>query len=102
MADQFIHEHIADLLKHVRTKVLLILVKPYLHIKISFISEELGVSLDDTEDLIVCCILDGLIYGRIDQINKILVKRAKKWDAKYEALDMLAHRIEQLRLRIDL
>lgn len=100
MADQFIHEHIADLLKHVRTKVLLMLVKPYKNIKLSFISNELGVSLDDSESLIVSCILDGLIEGRIDQVNKMLVMKHKCRENRYLALDLLTDQIEKLSLSI--
>lgn len=100
MGDQFIHEHIADLLKHVRTKVLLMLVKPYKNITLSFISEELGVSLDDAESLIVSCILDELIEGRIDQVNKMLVMKTKQSEKRYLALDLLTEQIEKLSLSI--
>lgn len=100
MKDQFIHEHIADLLKNVRTKGLLLLVKPYKNITISFISKELGVSMDDTESLIVSCILDGLIEGRIDQVNKILVMNTKSSEKRYIALDLLTKKIEKLSLSI--
>lgn len=100
MADQFIHEHIADLLKHVRTKVLLMLVKPYRNIKLSFISKELGVTLEDSESLIVSCILDGLIEGRIDQTNEMLVMISKSCEKRYLAYDLLIEQIEKLSLSI--
>lgn len=100
MADHFIHEHIAELLKHVRTKVLLILVKPYKNVKLSFISEELGINEDDVESLLVSCILDGCVEGRIDQVNKILIKRPKAEDEKYVALEKLAGQIRKLSFAI--
>lgn len=76
------------------------LVKPYKNIKLSFISQELGVSLEDAESLIVSCILDELIEGRIDQVNKILVMKPKSCEKKYLALDMLTNQIEKLGLTI--
>lgn len=102
MTDPFIHEHIADLLKHVRTKVLLMLVKPYNNIKLSFISKELGISVEDAESLIVSCILDGFIEGRIDQVNKMIVMRPKAYDSKYLAIEKLTKKIEKLSLAIEI
>lgn len=100
MADHFIHEHIAELLKHVRTKVLLILIKPYKNIKLAFISDELGVNLEDSESLIASCILDEAIEGRIDQVNKMLVMNPKSCDKRYLALNMLTEQIEKMSLSI--
>ncbi|XP_023019020.1 COP9 signalosome complex subunit 2 [Leptinotarsa decemlineata] len=100
MGDPFIHEHIADLLKHVRTKVLLILVKPYKNIKLSFISKELGISVEEVESLLVSCILDGCIEGRIDQIKQILVTRPKACDDKYVAMEKLSDQIKRITFSI--
>ncbi|KAJ8938101.1 hypothetical protein NQ314_011613 [Rhamnusium bicolor] len=100
MADQFIHEHIADLLKHVRTKVLLILVKPYNNIKLTFISKELGISEEEVESLLVSCILDGFVEGRIDQVNKILIMKPTACDEKYLALEKLTEQIRKLSFTI--
>nr|CAH7741882.1 unnamed protein product [Callosobruchus chinensis] len=73
MADHFVQEHIALLLKVVRVELLCILVKPYRNIHLSFISKELGISLEDVESLLVTCILDGLIKGSIDQVKSLNV-----------------------------
>ncbi|CAH1155129.1 unnamed protein product [Phaedon cochleariae] len=100
MADPFVHEHIAELLKHVRTKVLLILVKPYKHIKLDFISEELGISVTDAELLLVSCILDGHVNGRIDQMKGVLVMRPSAPDEKYVAMEKLSDQINKLTLSI--
>ena len=55
--------------------MLIKLIKPYTRIKISFISGELNIDPSDVESLLVSCILDSTIYGRIDQVP-ILVSRA--------------------------
>ncbi|CAH1165672.1 unnamed protein product [Phyllotreta striolata] len=100
MVDPFVHEHISDLLVHVRTNALLTLVRPYCNVKLDFISTELGIGSDEVEFLLVSCILDKDIEGRIDQVNKILVKRPKGYDSKYIALEKLTEQIGKLTLSI--
>lgn len=46
------------------------LIKPYTRINISFVSGELNVEPSDVESLLVSCILDSTIKGRIDQVRK--------------------------------
>ena len=50
-------------------QVLIKLIKPYTRIKIGFISGELNIDPNDVESLLVSCILDNTIYGRIDQVR---------------------------------
>lgn len=98
MSDPFISEHICDLLKNVRVQVLLLLVKSYRKIKLSFISAELGISEEDTESLIVSCILDGQIQGRLDQINQVLLITPEKnsKEKTYEGIDSFAAQIDKI------
>lgn len=98
MSDPFISEHICDLLKNVRVQVLLLIVKSYRKIKISFISRELGISEEDTESLIVSCILDGQIQGRLDQINQVLLITPEKnlKEKTYEGLDNFTIQIDKI------
>ena len=101
MEDQFIREHIAELLRNIRTQVLIKLIRPYTRMRISFISQvtssaspwwpslipsswwpslipsspppqELGIDVAEVEALLVSCILDNSINGRIDQVNQIM------------------------------
>ncbi|XP_058057439.1 COP9 signalosome complex subunit 2 [Anopheles bellator] len=72
MADQFIREHIEDLLRNIRTQVLIKLIRPYTKITIPFISNELNIDPAEVESLLVSCILDNTIQGRIDQVNQVL------------------------------
>ena len=86
MEDTFIREHIEDLLRNIRTQVnilrrtmflfhnclrqvLIKLIKPYTRINIKFISGELNIDPTDVESLLVSCILDSTINGRIDQVS---------------------------------
>lgn len=59
MDDPFIREHIEDLLRNIRTQVLIKLIKPYTRIRINFIAEELNIDPSEVENLMVACILDG-------------------------------------------
>merc|ERR1719326_449380 len=88
MDDPFIREHIEDLLRNIRTQVLIKLIKPYTRIQIKFISGELNIESGDVESLLVSCILDNTISGRIDQVSGVLeLDQSSEGSARYVALD---------------
>ncbi|XP_053613154.1 COP9 signalosome complex subunit 2 isoform X2 [Plodia interpunctella] len=88
MDDPFIREHIEDLLRNIRTQVLIKLIGPYTRIHIPFISKELNIDEKEVENLLVTCILDNTISGRIDQVNSVLeLSRGCGGAARYSALD---------------
>lgn len=75
MNDEFIRDHLADLLRTIRTQVLIKIIAPYQRISLSAISHQLNhISVDDVENLLVALILDGKLDGRIDQVHGILEK----------------------------
>lgn len=53
---------ILDLLRNIRTQVLIKLIKPYTRIQIPFISTELNIDVSEVESLLVSCILDKWVY----------------------------------------
>ena len=63
--------HIEDLLRNIRTQVLIKLIKPYTRIHIPFIAKEPNIDVADVESLLVACILDDQIHGRIDQVTQV-------------------------------
>ncbi|KAJ4970802.1 hypothetical protein NE237_003901 [Protea cynaroides] len=88
MDDPFIRNYIEDLLKNIRTQVLLKLIKPYTRIRIPFISKELNVPEKDVEQLLVSLILDNRIQGHIDQVNRLLERGDRsKGMKKYAAIE---------------
>lgn len=89
MDDSFIRNHIEDLLKNIRTQVLLKLIKPYTRIRIPFVSKELNIPEKDVEQLLVSLILDSRIPGHIDQVNQLLELGdvRSKGLKKYQAID---------------
>jgi len=79
MDDEFIREHIEDLLRTIRTQVLRRVIRPYTRISLAALSRELNdIPVHDVENLLVRLILDGTLEGQIDQINGVLLKRAEK------------------------
>ncbi|WOH06308.1 hypothetical protein DCAR_0625733 [Daucus carota subsp. sativus] len=88
MDDPFIRNYIEDLLKNIRTQVLLKLIKPYTRIRIPFISKELNVPEGDVEQLLISLILDNRVQGHIDQVNRLLERGDRsKGMRKYAAID---------------
>jgi COP9 signalosome complex subunit 2 len=53
----------ARILQKIRSSVLVEMVKPYTRIKLDFCASELGISVDDVEELFVDLILEDRIRG---------------------------------------
>ncbi|KAI8573309.1 hypothetical protein RHMOL_Rhmol01G0267500 [Rhododendron molle] len=101
MDDPFIRNYIEDLLKKVRTLVLLKLIKPYTRIRMPFISKELNIPEKDVEELLVSLILDNRIHGHIDQVNRLLeCGDSSKGIKKYSAIDKWNTQLKSLNLTI--
>jgi len=100
MEDPFIREHIEDLLRNIRTQVLIKLIRPYTRIRIPFISQQLNIDEADVESLLVACILDKNIDGKIDQQNQVLVIDRETKEAQYAALDKLSSQLQSLHCTI--
>lgn len=97
MDDPFIREHIEDLLRNIRTQVLIKLIKPYTRIHIPFISKELNIDTEEVESLLVSCILDNTIHGRIDQVNQLLeLTRTSQSADRFAGLDRWTTQVNSL------
>jgi hypothetical protein len=59
---QIIIVFLSDLLRNIRTQVLIKLIKPYTRIQIPFISTELNIDVSEVENLLVSCILDKYVF----------------------------------------
>jgi COP9 signalosome complex subunit 2 len=87
--DPFMRDYIDDLLRNIRTQVLLKILTPYTKIRIPFLAQELNITPADVEDLMISLILDSKIRGRIDQVNQLLeldISQGSSF-AKYAAVD---------------
>ena len=97
MDDPFIREHIEDLLRNIRTQVLIKLIKPYTRIHIPFISKELNIDTEEVESLLVSCILDNTIHGHIDQVNQLLeLTRTSQSFDRFAGLDRWTTQVNSL------
>ncbi|KJE96816.1 COP9 signalosome complex subunit 2, variant [Capsaspora owczarzaki ATCC 30864] len=90
MDDPFVRAYVEDLLKNIRTQVLIKVIKPYTRIGLPFICSELNISLAEVEHLLVSLILDQQIAGHIDQVNQLLVldqQSLRQGTQKFVAVD---------------
>jgi len=79
MDDEFVREHVADLLRTIRTQVIMRNIGPYTRIRLARIARDLNdIPVEDVESLLVSLILDGKLDGHIDQVNGILVKKTQE------------------------
>ena len=79
MDDEFVRDHVADLLRTIRTQVILRSIGPYTRIRLARIAKDLNnIPVEDVESLLVSLILNGKLEGQIDQVNGIFVKAPKK------------------------
>ena len=89
MDDPFIREHIDDVLRSLRTQWIIDNIKPYTRIEIAYLArvsmfgcghwiwrdteqvfiQQLSISVDEVEEILVALILDGRIRGQIDQVS---------------------------------
>lgn len=96
MDDEFVREHVEDLLRTIRTQVLRRLIRPYTRISLAAISKELNdIPVADVESLLVSLILDGTLEGQIDQVTGVLLKKGERGvaaetnDQKQERLSLV-------------
>ena len=70
--DSFIKQYIPSVVSRLRARVVVHLVQPYERVKLEWLGEQLGVSLEEAETLVINLIKDGSIDGKMDQINMLL------------------------------
>jgi PCI domain len=76
MDDEFMREHIEDLLRTMRIQVLRRFVRPYQRISLSAIATALNdIPIAEIENLLINLILDGKLDGLINRTEGVLVKR---------------------------
>ncbi|KAL3794400.1 hypothetical protein HJC23_012937 [Cyclotella cryptica] len=86
MDDEFVREHVADLLRTIRTQVIIRTIGPYTRIRLVRIAQDLNnIPVEDVESLLVSLILDGKLDGKIDQVHGVLVKASSRGGGTSEA-----------------
>ena len=88
--DEFMEKCLDDFMRNIRLNALIIKIKPYKNVQISYLSDELGVSEREVVTLLVELILDQRIYAKIDQKEGFLELYNAKKDViskkKYQAV----------------
>ncbi|PWY97413.1 putative COP9 signalosome complex subunit 2 [Testicularia cyperi] len=72
LEDPFIKAYIEDVLRGLRTQYIVDTVKPYSRIQLAYLAQQLNISVDQVEDLLMSLILDGKIRARIDQVGQFV------------------------------
>jgi len=93
LGDPFIAFFLKDLLREVRTQVLLELIKPYTRIRTNFLAQELNIPQTEVESLLVDLILDNKIVGQIDQVGQVLHLKTGGSVRKYNAIEKWTNQI---------
>ena len=89
MGDEFVREHIEDLLRTIRTQVLRRLIRPYKRISLAAMATALNdITVKEIESLLVGLILDGKLDGSIDLTQGVLIKEAERGGGDSSAAGM--------------
>jgi COP9 signalosome complex subunit 2 len=97
MEDEFLVPFIEPLMLEIRSKVLRKMVKPYKSVRLNFISRHLNVPDEEVEAIIMRLIMDGMLVGKIDQINGILHLGSVDKDEKYKSLETWTLKLKKLK-----
>lgn len=105
MDDPFIREHIEELLRNIRTQVMIKLIRPYTRIHMPYLATELNIDVAEVENLLVQCILDNTIRGKIDQVKGVLeldkeCSVSGGASGRYGALEKWTHQLTTLHTAI--
>lgn len=99
MSDPFIRGYIDELLRNIRSQVLVDLVAPYTRITLDFLSKHLAIKKHEVEELLVTLILDKKINATIDQVSEIVQVNRTEDDInnkqRYQSLIKWAQNIEK-------
>ncbi|KAL1238237.1 COP9 signalosome complex subunit [Trichinella spiralis] len=98
MTDEFICERLQDLLRNVRTKVLIQTIKPYTQIRLKQVAQTLRMEEADVVELLAKCILDKEFQGKLDCKNGLLIiEKENTADSAYcRAMDSLLHSLSKI------
>lgn len=96
MDDPFIRSYIGELLRSLRTQYLIDLIKPYTRLELSFLATQLGVDIQEVEELLIGLILENKVEGRIDQVGmRLELDRQQSLEKKrYSALSKWTEALE--------
>ena len=72
LGDPFIASHIEKVSQSLRTQALLNTVRPYRRVTLTSLADSLSITVPQVQDILIACILNGQINGKLDQISGVL------------------------------
>ncbi|RVD91069.1 26S proteasome regulatory complex [Tubulinosema ratisbonensis] len=94
--DTFVKKHLKELYSILLENNILKIIEPYSNIRINLISEKLNFSLEEIEEKLRKMILDGVIYGIIDNAKHLLIIYEKKTDDKDELMGEILKDLKEI------
>jgi len=94
--DPFIAQFIANVLREIRTQVLLEIIRPYTKVTIPFLAKKLNVPPAEVQELLVFLILDSKVVGQIDQVKQQLHLQKGGPVAKYRYIGKWSDQLRSL------
>eukprot|EP00730_Choanoeca_flexa_P017504 TRINITY_DN8442_c0_g1_i2.p2 TRINITY_DN8442_c0_g1~~TRINITY_DN8442_c0_g1_i2.p2 ORF type:complete len:447 (+),score=129.64 TRINITY_DN8442_c0_g1_i2:30-1370(+) len=101
MSDPFIREYIQDLLNNIRTQILVQMLKPYTRVRLAYLADRLNIEQDEVESLLIKCILNKQIHGRLDQIQGLVVLEQAQDMQRFDSLKQWTAQLDILQKHIN-
>ncbi|KAH0534156.1 hypothetical protein FGG08_007247 [Glutinoglossum americanum] len=86
LADPFIAEHIDEVTRNMRTKAILKLIAPYTRFTLSFVANQLKISIPEVQDILGFLIVDKKVRGKINQKDGTVEVESQSDIARVEAM----------------
>lgn len=100
--DEFIAEHVNDLLRTTRTQVVLRVLEPFTRISLAALAKFLNdIPIAEVESLLTRLILKGSLEGSIDQIDMVLYKKSSSPKTeRAESMEKVSQKLSELSSQI--
>ncbi|KAI6232658.1 Proteasome component region PCI domain containing protein [Aphelenchoides fujianensis] len=100
MSDQFIREHVEELLSNVRTQVLLSVIRSYKRVRLEYLARQLRITMPELNRLLIEIIQNGETQLKIDQVNGCLCVPPDPYRGidvqRYRALSKMCRQMDAL------
>eukprot|EP00730_Choanoeca_flexa_P017506 TRINITY_DN8442_c0_g1_i5.p2 TRINITY_DN8442_c0_g1~~TRINITY_DN8442_c0_g1_i5.p2 ORF type:complete len:138 (+),score=27.93 TRINITY_DN8442_c0_g1_i5:337-750(+) len=90
-----------DLLNNIRTQILVQMLKPYTRVRLAYLADRLNIEQDEVESLLIKCILNKQIHGRLDQIQGLVVLEQAQDMQRFDSLKQWTAQLDILQKHIN-
>lgn len=96
LSDPFIAENIDEVTRNMRIKGIVRLISPYTRLRLSWLADQLSISVPEVQNILGFLINDGRINGRINEMDGVLDITSDADAEKTQALESLTMSISDL------